>query len=104
MDVANPFGWSVPTTATVAAITFGQPVFMVSNLGPDLHVSLTYSDGTTVSGDTALQAMAEGQIENVIPVVHDSVNHWYTLIGAMLQTWIVLRGQQAKGLEAVIAA
>ena len=89
-------GWAGQTTAITAAIVLEQPVFMVNDHGPNVHVSLMYPDGTSVSESDAEEAMQSGQVQNVIPIVFDSVNHWFTMIGTMLQTWLVLQGQATK--------
>ena len=89
-EAASSSGWAGQTTGFIAAIVLGQPAFMVNDHGSNVHVSLVYPDGTPVSGDKAQQALESGQIQHVIPLVFDSVNHWFTMTGAMLQTRVVL--------------
>lgn len=95
-EAADPFGWAGQTTGMVTGIVLGQPVLMINNHGPNVHVSLMYPDGSSVSGNQAEEALQAGQLYNVIPVVYDSVNHWFTMVGAMFQTWLVLQGHQTK--------
>ena len=95
-EAASSSGWAGQITGMVAAIVSGQPVFMVNDHGSNVHVSLIYPDGRSVSGDEAEQALESGQIQNVIPLVYDSVNHWFTMAGAILQTWLVTQGQSTK--------
>ena len=96
-ETAHPNGWAGQMTGMTAAIVLEQPVFMINDHGPNVQVSLMFPDGTSVSDEAAQAAIQGGQGPNVIPVVFDSVNHWFTMVGAMLQTWLVLQGQQPKG-------
>ena len=94
-EAAHPTGWAGQTTVMVAAIVLGQPVFMVNDHGSNVHVSLMNPDGTSVYGNDAEAAIQTGEVQNVIPIAFDSVNHWFTMVGAV-QTWVVQQGQPSK--------